>query len=224
MPTTVRIYMFGQGYEVPVGITVLEAMEAVGISTVHHSGCRAGVCGACAVLYRLQNSYEIRSCLACRTAVEEGMTILAPSQTEVSGGTALLSELSPTRSQLRMRFPTLSACMECRACDRACPQQLPVMQYVRAAREGNYALCAELSFACVMCGMCTQRCPMKIPQPQVAMVARRIHGAYLLPPSEALEQRIRAIREGEYDATMEELCKASEDELRVRYEQRSFSD
>lgn len=222
--STVGITVFGKEYHLPEGSTVLEALEAAGYRMEHGGGCRAGICGACAVLYRMQGSYEISACLACRTPLREGMCILTLPRPTEEGGRADPGTWEGEGATLRRIFPSLNACMECRACDRVCPQQIRVSEYVRYAREGRLMECAEASFACVMCGLCETRCPMKISPPAIAMLARRIYGTRLSSRSDDLSRRVDAVREGVYDRAMQEMLLAEDGELRQRYAARDFEE
>jgi ferredoxin len=52
-PEMVTVYIMGQAYQVPAGLTILKAMEYAGFRLVRGVGCRGGFCGACATVYRL---------------------------------------------------------------------------------------------------------------------------------------------------------------------------
>ena len=54
-------------------------------------------------------------------------------------------------------------CRTCVECVRACPNNLPVMDAMTAAKEGDYTLLAELNDLCVGCGRCESVCPVDIP-------------------------------------------------------------
>ena len=64
---------------VPLGYTfkyqVMDAMEYAGFKLVRGCGCRSGFCGACAVIYRINGSTELKVVLSCQTKVEEGMCV-----------------------------------------------------------------------------------------------------------------------------------------------------
>ena len=71
----VDIFIMGKRYGVPSDLTVQKAMEYAGFHIIRGCGCRGGVCGACAMVYRTPESHKIKTALACVTQVEEGMTI-----------------------------------------------------------------------------------------------------------------------------------------------------
>ena len=62
----VSIFVRGKRYEVPYDLTIMDAIEYAGFRFIRGSGCRQGMCGACATLYRLRGDYRLRTALACR--------------------------------------------------------------------------------------------------------------------------------------------------------------
>ena len=81
---------------------------------------------------------------------------------------------------------------------------------------------ASKSFDCVMCGLCAARCPQGLVPYNIALLCRRLYGRYLAPDSKHLEDRITEIAAGKFDAELEELKKADENELRRRYAERNI--
>jgi ferredoxin len=61
---TVTVTIMGKKHDVPLGLTILKAYEYAGYQLVRGVGCRGGVCGACATVYRLPNESRRRACLA----------------------------------------------------------------------------------------------------------------------------------------------------------------
>jgi acetyl-CoA decarbonylase/synthase complex subunit alpha len=54
-------------------------------------------------------------------------------------------------------------CRTCMECIRACPNTLPIMDAMVAAKEGNYGPLAEFNDLCVGCGRCESACPVDLP-------------------------------------------------------------
>ena len=50
---TYTIHILGKKYEVPAGLTIMKSIEYAGYRLTHGCGCRGGVCGACATIYRM---------------------------------------------------------------------------------------------------------------------------------------------------------------------------
>ena len=73
----VEIYIYNQMYEVPEGLTILQAFEWAGFHLTRGVGCRGGFCGACSTVYRIAGDHRLHYALACQTVVEPGM-ILGP--------------------------------------------------------------------------------------------------------------------------------------------------
>ena len=70
---TIPIYIMGKRYDVPETLTIMKAMEHAGYQYIRGCGCRGGVCGACATVYRKAGDYKIYTGLACQTVVEPEM-------------------------------------------------------------------------------------------------------------------------------------------------------
>jgi len=51
-------------------------------------------------------------------------------------------------------------------------------------------------------------------------LARRIHGARIVPRAEHLVRMVKAVNEGRYDQCLDELKQAGEGELKKRYKER----
>ena len=71
----VTIFVGGKRYEVPYDLTIMDAMEHAGFRLIRGSGCRQGMCGACATLYRLRDDYRLHTALACQELVQDGMRL-----------------------------------------------------------------------------------------------------------------------------------------------------
>ncbi len=220
--TLVTMELMGKEYRVPSGLTILAAIEYAGYKLVRGVGCRGGFCGACPTLYRREGSHRIFTALACQTLVEDGMCLVQMPFVPVPTKPYDLHSITPQPTTLLRFFPEIAGCVACNTCTRACPQGLPVMDYIQAALRGDIERVAMLSFDCIACGICSSRCPADIKHYAVGLLARRIYGKYLVPPSENLALRVSAIESGRYDAELRELMELPLAELRARYEQRSF--
>lgn len=217
MNKTVTIFLFGKQYTVPENLTIMRAMEYCGYQLVRGCGCRNGICGACATVYRIQGENTLKTCLACQTKVEDRMYIATFPSFPLVKRIYDMEKITPTEAVMKQLFPEIDDCIGCNACTKACPQTLNVMQYIAYAKQGNFAKCAEESFACVMCGACTSRCPAGIVHPQVAMLARRVNGKYLAPKSAHLENRVQEIKDGTFQELMEALLQKPMDEMKELY-------
>jgi len=71
----INIFVYGKKFEVPKDLTIIDAMEYLGFRFIRGSGCRQGMCGACATLYRMPDSYKLNAALACQELVKDGMQI-----------------------------------------------------------------------------------------------------------------------------------------------------
>lgn len=221
MESMVNIYLYGKKYEVPSNLTIMGAMEYAGYQLVRGCGCRNGFCGACATIYRVNNS-ELRVCLACQTKVEDGMYIATLPFFPLVKQVYDMEKIKPTEQIMMQLYPEIYSCIGCNACTKACTQGLKVMRYIAYAQRGEFEKCAEESFDCVMCGVCSARCPVGISHPQVALLARRLNGKYLAPRAEHLEARVREIRGGTFAELLEGLMQKPIAELRELYNNREI--
>jgi len=213
----VRIYVMGKEYKVPIGLTIMKAMEYIGYRFIRGCGCRGGFCGACATVYRIKGDYKLKMDLACQKVVEDGMYLVqipfAPAEKKVYD----IKKLKPSGNVLLEYYPELAKCVSCNTCTKACPQDLEVMDFVQAAIKGDIKEVAELSFDCIQCGLCAIRCPMGIVPYYPALLARRLYGRYIAPRSKHLRERIKEIEEGKFDAEMERYTRMTVEELKKEY-------
>ncbi len=133
-----------------------------------------------------------------------------------------IEKVQPVQQIMMQLYPEIYACIGCNACTKSCPQKLNVMQYIAYAQRGDFEKCAEESFDCVMCGICSSRCPAGISHPQVAMLARRLNGKYLAPPSKHLAERVQEIKDGTFEELMESLMGKPVEELKELYNNRDI--
>ncbi len=222
MENMVNIFLFGKLYTVPENLTIMGAMEYVGYQLVKGCGCRNGVCGACVTVYRIGDSGQLKTCLACQTKVEDNMQIETPPLFPLSKQIYDINTIKPEKSVMMQLYPEIYACVGCNACTKACTQNLNVMQYIAYAKDGDFEKCAKESLACVMCGACSARCPAGISHPHVAMLARRINGKYLAPKSKHLEKRVEEVREESFQKFMESYVETPVEELKGKYNTREI--
>ena len=218
----VPIFVLGKKYEVPASLTIQKAMEFAGFQWIRGCGCRGGICGACGTVYRFPDSYKIEVGLACQTVVQPNMYIAQIPFFPATKKPYDLEKLTATLETLVKLYPETLRCLQCNVCTKSCPMDIQVMDYMAAAMRGDIARVAELSFDCVMCGLCTSRCPAEICQYNIAVLARRLYGKFIAPRAGHLQQVIEKIDAGGYEAMMEDLMQAGEDELKRLYTEREM--
>lgn len=222
MEQMVNIYIMGKKYSVPSSLTIMTATEYAGYKYVRGCGCRNGFCGACATVYRIKGEFELRTGLACQTQVQEGMYIASLPFFPTKKAEYDIREVKPTEQVMMELYPEIYSCIGCNACTKACPQELPVMQYIAYAQRGEYKKCADASFDCVACGICASRCPAGITHPQVAVLARRLNGKYIAPETKHLKDRVDEIEKGEHEQLIEAIMAKPIEELKELYNTREI--
>jgi len=215
-----QIYIMGKAYDVPAGITIMDAMEYAGYRFIRGAGCRSGFCGACGTVYRKDEDYRLEFALACQEMVEEGMHLTQLPFTPAPRSKYVLSELNAQENVLLQHYPAIARCVSCNTCTKACPQDIEVMDYVQAALRGDLQKVAELSFDCIQCGLCSMRCPADIKHYHVAQMARRLYSVTASPKPEHLTTRMQQLEEGTFDAELNELMTMRLDDLKQRYAER----
>jgi ferredoxin len=218
----IELYILGQRYEVPEGLTILRAFEWAGFHLVRGVGCRGGFCGACSTVYRVGTDYRLRYALACQTVVQPGMILgqipFFPAQRPVYH----LDQLEASGETLLELFPEILRCYGCNTCSKACPQEIEVLDYMAAAVRGDLAAVAEISFDCILCGLCVARCPAENVPPNMALLARRLYGKYLAPPAEHLHRRVAEIEAGTFQDEIDRLKLLPVEDLKERYASRQI--
>lgn len=201
----VPVFIMGKRYDVPDSLTIMKAMEYAGYKYIRGAGCRGGVCGACATVYRLPGDYHIRVGLACQTVVLPNMYLTQipfyPANRAVYDWDSLKGEAS----EVYAAYPELFRCLACNACTKVCPMDVPVMDYIAAIKRGDLEKAAELSFDCIQCGLCATRCMGEMAQYHIAQMVRRIRGKFLTPSSVHCDQQVAAIKSGLYDEAVKGL-------------------
>lgn len=213
----VPIYVMGERYLVPDSLTIQKALEYAGYQLIRGCGCRGGICGACATVFRMPGSYRIEVGLACQTIVKADMHLTQIPFFPANKAVYNLDELKPTGSTLASLYPELFKCVGCNTCTRSCPMDIEVMEYISQAIRGNIAKVAELSFDCVMCGLCTARCPAEEVQYNVAILCRRLYGKHIAPKDNHLAVAVKNVEEKKYDEGLQKLMKAGVEELKKIY-------
>ena len=218
----IPIYIMGKRYLVPSTLTIMKAIEYAGYTLIRGVGCRGGFCGACGTVFRIQGDPKLYFGLACQTVVQPDMYLAQipffPAQRSVYD----ITELEPISATLFATYPEVLRCLGCGACTKACPQEIDVRTYMAAGMRGDIARMADLSFDCIMCGLCAVRCPAEEAQYNIAILARRLYGRYLAPRSKHLQERLKEIEDGKFDAEMEELRDLDMEDLTARYAARDI--
>ncbi len=222
MQEMVNVYFYGKKYSVPAELTIMTAMEYAGFTLVRGCGCRHGFCGACATIYRIKGSNEIKTGLACQTQVVEGMYTAGLPFFPTDKRNYEIENVKPEQRIMMELYPEIYSCIGCNACTKGCSQDLNVMQYIAYAQRGEFEKCAEESFDCVNCGICTSRCPAGISHPSVGVLARRLTGKYLAPKAEHLGNRVEEINSGAFDEIIEKVMQKPITEMKELYNTRDI--
>lgn len=220
----VPIYIMGKQYHVPPTLTIMKAMEYVGYKFIQGCGCRGGICGACATVYRMSDSYRIEPGLACQTVIEPNMSLTQIPFFPANKAVYDIEKLEARAETILSLYPEIARCVCCNTCTKICPQDLEVMDYVQAALRGDIQKAAELSFECIMCGLCATRCPSEIVQYHIGLLARRLYAKYLTPKAQHVAERVAEIEEGKFDKELEELSGMDRASLEKRYAERDIEE
>jgi succinate dehydrogenase/fumarate reductase-like Fe-S protein len=218
----IDIYILGQRYEVPEGLTILKAFEWSGFHLTRGVGCRGGFCGACGTVFRVKGDYRLRFALACQTVVQPEMVLGQIPFFPAQRPSYHLEALTPDGETILALYPEILRCFGCNTCTKACPQELDILGYMSAALRGDLHALADMSFDCIMCGLCVARCPAELVPPNVALLGRRLYGKYLAPPAEHLHKRVQEIEGGAYRVEVSELKSLPVAELKQRYNARQI--
>ncbi|MDP8208391.1 MAG: 4Fe-4S dicluster domain-containing protein [Candidatus Electryonea clarkiae] len=201
----VPVYIMGKRYDVPNSLTIMKAMEYAGYQYIRGAGCRGGVCGACATVYRLPGDYHIRVGLACQTVVEPNMYLTQIPFFPANRAVYDWENIKGEAEEVFQAYPELFRCLACNACTKVCPMDVPVMDYVAAIKRGDLEKAAELSFDCIQCGLCATRCMAEMAQYHIAQMVRRINGKFIAPHSEHCHKQVEAIKSGYYTDKIKEV-------------------
>jgi heterodisulfide reductase subunit C len=209
----ISIYVMGKRFSVPEDLTILKALEVSGFKITRGCGCRGGVCGACATVYRKKGDYRIYTSLACQTVIEPEMRLVQLPYISNNKPVYAVPEMDPESLDLVKTYPELMRCMGCNTCTKSCPVNLSVMNYISAAIRGDLKQVVDLSIECVMCGLCAARCPAELSPYNIALFVRRLYGAHTLQRSPQLQKRIKDVEQGVYGAEIAALKKTDNKKL-----------
>ncbi|UCG06955.1 MAG: 4Fe-4S dicluster domain-containing protein [Desulfobacterales bacterium] len=217
--TLIPVIVMGKRYEVPHGLTIMKALEYAGYQLTRGCGCRGGVCGACATIYRKKGQYRLQVGLACQTVVEADIYILQLPFFPANKALYEINTTIPDDLNIIKLYPELLRCMGCNTCTNSCPMELEVMNYISAAIAGNYETVVELSMECVACGLCAARCPAELAPFNIALLIRRMVGKHLIQPSPQLAQRLEEIKAGKYEKELHGLKNTAPGEIEKKYKE-----
>ena len=218
----IPVYIMGKKYEVPAELTIMKAIEYAGYKYIRGCGCRGGICGACATVYRKPGDYKIYTGLACQTVVQPDMHLTQLPFYPAIRATYDFAELHGLAEEVHTLYPEVFRCVACNACTKVCPMDVEVMDYIAAVKRGDLKAAAEISFDCIQCGLCASRCMGELPQYHIAQLVRRINGAYLTPKAEHLQTMVANIEAGRFVADLQELKAMDEDTLKKTYTEREL--
>lgn len=218
----VSIFIMGKKYDVPSTLTIQKAFEYAGYQLIRGCGCRGGICGACATVYRMPGSPKIHVGLACQTVVQPNMYLTMIPFFPANRAMYNIEEMQPDSKTLMKAYPELAKCMGCNTCTKSCPMEINVMEYISAALRGDIARTAEISMPCVMCGICASRCPAELGQYNIGILCRRLTARHLLPKAEHVAEMVQRIEAGRYDEPLKRLMTADLETLRNLYVEREM--
>lgn len=218
----VPIFFMGKRYRVPSTLTIQKALEYAGYQHIRGCGCRGGICGACATVYRVPESYKLQVGLACQTLVQPGMHLMILPYYPGNRTVFDIETLKGTGGELASLYPEIFRCIGCNACTQACPMDIDVMHYMAQSIRGDVKGVAETSFDCIMCGLCASRCPAEEVQFNVAILARRLYARNGLPRAAHLDRQVRDIAAGRFEEPLRAVMGASPEELRQLYRDREI--
>ena len=219
---TVEVFIMGKSYKVPAGLTIMKALEYAGYKYIRGCGCRAGFCGACSTIYRIEDEQKLGFDLACQKVVEDKMYLVQLPFVPASKAEYDIEKIKPTESTILEFYPSIARCVSCNTCSKSCPQDIEVMKYIQRAVRGDITKCAEISFDCIQCGLCAMRCPADIKHYHVSQLARRLRGKYLDTKSKNLAKRLKEINNRKFDAEIEKMMKMGKSDITELYKKRKI--
>ncbi len=218
----IPVYIMGKKYEVPETVTIMKAMEYAGYQYIRGCGCRGGICGACATVYRKPGDYHLYIGLACQTVVQPNMYLTQIPFYPANRARYDFEKLTANPEEIFQLYPEVFRCLACNSCTKVCPMDIQMMDVISAVKQGNIARAATLSFSCIQCGLCTSRCLGELPQFHIAQLARRIYGSRIAPRAEHLAQAVEVAKGKECREALRRLLKLGEKELREAFQVREI--
>jgi heterodisulfide reductase subunit C len=218
----VEVFIMGKSYKVPAGLTIMKALEYAGYRFIRGCGCRAGFCGACSTVYRIEDEQKLGFDLACQKVVEDKMYLVQLPFVPGSKAEYNIDKLKPSDSILLEMYPEIARCVSCNTCTKSCPQDIETMKYIQMAIRGDIERCAEISFDCIQCGLCAMRCPADIKHYHLAQLARRLRGKYMDTKSKNLSKRLKEIENRKYDNEIDKLMKTDKKGIMELYKNRKI--
>jgi Fe-S oxidoreductase len=218
----IPIYVMGKRYDVPDSLTIMKAIEYAGYKYIRGCGCRGGVCGACATVFRKPGDYKIYTGLACQTVVEPEMYLTQIPFYPANRAVYDFGSLTGRPEEIFALYPELFRCVACNACTKVCPMDVEVLDYISAVKRGDIEAAARISFDCIQCGLCASRCFAEMPQYHIGQLARRLWGAYLTPKAEHLKTMVANIQAGRFSDGLSGLKAMSQDTLKKTYQDREM--
>jgi ferredoxin len=211
----ITVEIMGKTYNVPEGLTMLQAMWYTGHEVVRGAGCLGGVCGACATTYRTKDDVRLKTCLGCQTKVEDGISFFLAFPYYPNRKVPYhLEDVQDPKQDLFRFYPETSLCRNCDACTEACPQGINVRDGVWRAVFGEFEKVSEMFMDCVMCGHCIPVCIADIAPNHVAVYASRAQGVFYTKLPENLNRRLEEIEAGAFDEQWTNLLKMNEADLK----------
>ena len=218
----IPVYVMGKRYKVPETLTIMKALEYAGFKYIRGCGCRGGICGACATVYRKPGDYHLYVGLACQTVVEPNMYLTQMPFYPANRASYNFEQLTPNPEEIFKLYPEVFRCIACNSCTKACPMDVQVMDVISAIKQGNIAKAATLSFSCIQCGLCASRCMGELPQYHIAQLARRIYGSKIAPRAQHLAEAVEAVKNSKYQEMFEKLMKCDIQQVMDRYKAREI--
>jgi len=218
----IPVYVMGKRYMVPETLTIMKALEYAGYRFIRGCGCRGGICGACATVYRKPGDYHLYVGLACQTVVEPDMYLTQIPFYPANRASYEFEQLTASPEEIFKLYPEVFRCIACNACTKVCPMDVQVMDVISAVKQGNIERAATLSFSCIQCGLCVSRCMGELPQYHIMQLARRIYGSMIAPRAQHLNEAVEVAKSEECRQALEKLMKSDIKQLREIFQAREI--